>query len=176
MSPNEDHVDSAIQKVEHLYRQVTGRAAPAPADTPYAAIPAERDPIEYVEEQMVRLSQALTGVVRVEPAETPAFTPAVSLWEDADGYVLCVDLPGVLRSSLTISVAGGAIEVSGERCAPRDVSGAQLRFTERLGGRFRRMIALPPNANATELRADLRDGVLSIHVPRSTAARPIPLT
>ncbi len=174
MSPNEDQVDNAIRHIEHLYAQVTGQPAPAPGDAPYAAIPAERDPLQYVEEQMERLTHALG---RATPAEPPqAFVPAASMWEDADGYVVCVDLPGVPRSMLSISVSGSAIEITGERPRPRSVSGAQLRWTERVGGPFRRVIALPPTASTSELRAELADGALSIRVPRSTEARTIAVT
>lgn len=175
MSPNEDHVDSAIRQVEQLYSQVTGQPAPEPGEAPYAAIPAERNPVQYVEEQIERLAQALGGTSANEPAP-PTFIPAASLWEDTEGYVVFVDLPGVPRASLSISVAGSAIEITGQRPPPRDAAHAQLRWTERVGGAFRRLITLPPAASTSAMRAELADGTLCIRVPRETEARTIAVT
>lgn len=183
MNPNvDDPVERAIHQVERLYERVTGHAAPVVSDGPYAQIPAERDPAQYVEEQMERLARALGGVSEVasaapEPQRVTAqpWSPPVSVWETEDRFLICVDLPGVPRANLSIAIAAGMIDISGTRPAPLD-GGAELRWTERLGGRFARSIPLPPGGIASEMRAELEQGVLHITVPRSRAPRPVPLS
>jgi HSP20 family protein len=182
---NEDQVESAISSVERLYERVTGQTAPSTGERPYAEIPAERDPAQYVEEQMERLASALGAFERtasVQPAQgmqpvSTSWMPPVSVWEATDHYLVCVDLPGVARAGLKVSLAAGRIEVVGERPPPiNGVSGAQLRWTERPGGTFRRLIGLPPDAQVGDLRAEVKNGVLEVRVPRDASPRPIPVT
>ncbi|HEY8432290.1 MAG TPA: Hsp20/alpha crystallin family protein [Sandaracinaceae bacterium] len=177
MSANiEEHVESAIRQVERLYEHVTGQSAPAPGAAPYAEIPAEHDPARYVEQQMERLLHALGGgpVPDVPRHEAPTWVPPISIWAAPDRYLICVDLPGVPRSSLQISVAEGVLEIAGERPAPLEtVRGAELRWTERPGGRFRRVVALPVGANTSEMRASIVHGVLELTLPRLTTPQPV---
>lgn len=180
MSANiEENVESAIHQVERLYERVTGQAAPAPGDGPYAEIPAEHDPARYVEQQMERLMQALGGATAPETQreEVATWAPPVSIWAAPDRYLIFVDIPGVPRASLQLSLAEGAIEITGERPPPLDgTRGAELRWTERPGGRFRRIVALPPGTLGAEMRASVVQGVLEITVPRASAPRPVPIS
>lgn len=180
MSANiEENVESAIQQVERLYERVTGQAAPAPGEGPYAEIPAEHDPARYVEQQMERLMQALGAAPAQEilREEAPVWAPPVSIWAAQDRYLICVDIPGVPRASLQLSLTEGAVEITGERPPPLDgARGAELRWTERPGGRFRRVVALPPGAHGAEMRASVVQGVLEITVPRASAPRPVPIS
>lgn len=179
MSANiEENVESAIRQVERLYERVTGQSAPPTGEAPYAEIPAEHDPARYVEQQMERLLTAL-GTARtpeVQEETPPAWVPPVSIWAAPDRYLICVDLPGVPRPSIQIALQEGALEITGERPAPLDgTQGAELRWAERPGGRFRRIVALPPGANAAEMRASMAQGVLEILLPRAAGPRAIPI-
>ncbi len=179
MSANiEEHVDSAIRQVERLYERVTGEAAPAQGEGPYAEIPAEHDPARYVEAQMERLMQALgaSNAPVAAPDQAATWSPPVSIWAMEDRYLIFVDVPGVPRSSLQIALADGFLEIQGERPAPFEgARGAELRWTERPGGRFRRVVALPPGVNPTEMRAAVTHGVLEVTLPRIAAPRPVPI-
>ncbi len=179
MSANiEENVESAIRQVERLYERVTGQAAPPAGEAPYAEIPAEHDPARYVEQQMERLLSTLgTSRASEAPREIPpAWVPPVSIWSAPDRYVICVDLPGVPRPSIQLALQEGAVEITGERPAPLDgTQGAELRWAERPGGRFRRVVALPPGSNAAEMRASMAQGVLEITLPRAAGPRPIPI-
>lgn len=157
-------IDQVIGQVTNLYRAVTGREAP-PADTVYAPIPAERDPMQHVQEQLARLLETLGA----SPTPVPNWTwaPALSMWENGSEVVFCLDLPGVRRERLEVNVQGNLLIVSGER--PTLVAnGYQFRYGEAPSGPFRRVVPLPPGVRTSELIAQFRDGVLEIRVPRES--------
>ena len=160
-------VDTAIGQVERLYRSVTGRDAPPTADAPYAPIPPEQDPQRYVNEQLDRLIALLEKRMPTAAGTTTGWIPEVAVWEAEHEHVITVDVPGVSRGSVTVSVEGGTVVVAGERRQPRTDSGPlRTRFMERPTGAFRRAIVLPAGASAEQIRAQISDGVLEIHVQR----------
>jgi HSP20 family protein len=169
-------IESAIQQVERLYQSVVGQPPPPLGEEPYAGIPPEREPFQFVEEQIERLNQMLGATVERMNVRQP-WTPAASFWETPDAYVLQVDLPGVPRGAVQVNVAGSSLEIVGERPAPaiesRPGAGmgqARPRWSERVGGSFRRTVPLPGDADGSEVRASLRDGVLEVRLARRTGA------
>jgi HSP20 family protein len=168
-------IESAIQQVERLYQSVVGQPPPPLGDEPFATIPPEREPFRFVEEQIERLNQMLGATMQRITTRAP-WTPPTSLWETADGYVLQVDLPGVPRAAVQVSVVGSALDIVGERPAPAiDGQGggrtaARTRWSERVGGSFRRSVPLPGDADLGEVHASLRDGVLEVRLGRRTGA------
>lgn len=164
-------IDEAITQVERLYRSITGREA-ASTETPYAPIPPEREPQEYVEMQLDRLLEAL-GPARAEPS----FVPPIGVMETAQELVVHVDVPGVPRDAIEVSVDSNAIVVSGRR--PPMTNGAHTngegrahhpRVSERPFGAFRRVISMPTGVAPEQASALLRDGVLEVRVPRGASA------
>jgi HSP20 family protein len=165
-------IDGTIQKIENLYQSLTGSEAP-PSETPYARIPPEKDPTQYVEGQLDQLLRALEGPLpRV--AAVAAWTPPVSIWENGKEILLCLDLPGISREAVEIVVSQNLLSVSGSRRPTVNGDGNgngtsqhQVRFTERLMGPFRRTIALPPDSSCDQMSAEMKEGVLEIRVPRT---------
>lgn len=159
-------VDEAIDRMERLYQTMTGREAP-PADTVYAPIPVERNPGEYVDDQMNRLLEQLGPSVAAPWAatSTAAWTPPLSLSEIGAEIVLRLDLPGVPRESLRVTMNGNVLTVSGSRSAIAP-DGEALRLSEVPSGAFRRVAVLAGAARAAEPVARMKDGVLEIRVAR----------
>lgn len=159
-------IDDTIGHVDRLYRAITGREAPS-SDAAYAPIPAEKDPLQHVQEQMDRLLQMLgdpTGTSR--PARTtPTWTPPLSAWEGPTEVVVYLDLPGVTRSDLEVGVQDNVLTVSGRRPPPA-ANGHRARMSEHPLGPFRRSIVLPAGLRVGELSAHLKEGVLEIKIPR----------
>ena len=169
-------IEESIERVESLYRTVTGRAAPE-ADEAYAPIPVEKDPVMHVQEQMDRLFQLLGRDAAV--VSPPAWTPPIAVWEAANEVIVFVDVPGVTRDRIELAVQGSTLSISGNRPTPIN-NGHRLRFGERPLGPFRRVLPLPPGLRTAELTARLRDGVLEVVIPRDAAAsatnpRPVPI-
>ena len=97
--------------------------------------------------------------------------PRINLREDADNFYLQALLPGIDASTLDMTVLKNTLAISGERS-----NGADPQVTwhrrERGTGRFLRTVDLPADIEADETRADYRDGVLSVVLPKAAAAKP----
>ncbi len=96
--------------------------------------------------------------------------PSVDLIEQADGYALYVDLPGVDKKDLELSVENNVLSLKGERKETRD---ARLFFRkESWAGTFRRTVALPQAADPEKVKAELKDGVLTIVIGKREELKP----
>lgn len=174
----DDRIDDAIASVETLYQAVTGKIPPPLGEDTEAPIPVERDPGEFLGEQLERLLVALPqgDLPGAEPA-APAWSPPVSVWEDEREMVVCLDLAGVPKSQVKLVVEGNCLFVRGGRPAAND--GMRLAFSERPLGPFERRVLLPPRVSPAEPEARLRDGVLEIRLDKrpsgAAARREIPL-
>ena len=97
--------------------------------------------------------------------------PAVNVWEQNDALKVEMELPGVKSEQLDISVAGGELSIKVDR---PDVAqeGVTYHRRERPVGPFSRIVRLPVEVDADRVEADLRDGVLTITLPKAESAKP----
>jgi len=164
-------IDETIGQIERLYRTLTGREVPALGEQPYSTIPPERAPEDHVSEQLDRLVESLSEFSG-RPSAFARWTPAISVWESPKELLICVDLPGVSREAIRLSVTQGMLEVTGERQSrPSNAADqSKLLYVEHPKGTFRRVIPLPPGVTVEELQAQMREGVLEIRMPRTTTS------
>lgn len=92
------------------------------------------------------------------------------------GYTIRMELPGVAEDDIEVMAEDGVITVKGEKRTTREEEGDSWYFSELQYGAFSRSFRLPPEADPSAIRADLRDGVLAITVGKrgpaaSTGAR-----
>jgi HSP20 family protein len=92
--------------------------------------------------------------------------PRLELAETADAYLVWLDLPGVAQEDLEVSARADELTVVGQRRRPEIPEDAQVRRSERVYGRFRRVVRLPAYVDASGVRARLEAGVLQVTVPR----------
>ncbi len=102
--------------------------------------------------------------------ETPAFTPRFDIWETDDGLVLCGDLPGVDPADLDIRFENRELTVFG-RVSPRH-AGRHERYTEYGVGDFYRTFTIGESIDASKISAELKAGVLTLHLPKTEAMKP----
>jgi HSP20 family protein len=155
-------LDDAIGQVSQLYRIVTGREMPM-SDVPYAPIPAEKDPVQHVQEQVDRLVGLLSGPGAV--SSTPPWVPPIAIYESAAEVVVAIDVPGTNRDRIDVHLEAGLLVISGMR-APSPAESQSLRHTEARFGTFRRVVPLPPGLRTTDMTARLDRGVLEVRIPR----------
>lgn len=98
--------------------------------------------------------------------------PAFDVKERADSYVIEADLPGCKEDDLDITLTGNRLTVTGKRDESRREEGETYYSYERQSGSFSRAFTLPENVDANHISADLKDGVLSVVVPKTEAAKP----
>jgi len=157
-------VDQAIQAVERLYQAVTGRSPPAEAAR--APIPPEADAFDHVQRQLERL----IGEVEGSSSAASVWGPRLSVWEADDNLAVAIEVPGVPRDAIEVTVTGNLLTISGERTAPWSASTARVHVNEAVVGRFRRSVALPPRVRLDQMNAQLRDGILEVRIPLAAEA------
>lgn len=98
--------------------------------------------------------------------------PAIDLIEAGDGYEVKADLPGVNKKDLEISIAGTLLTIKGDKKA--EVGGEKRKFfrKETWVGSFMRTLNLPSDIDPEKVSAELKDGVLSVKIPKVEAAKP----
>jgi HSP20 family protein len=121
------------------------------------------------------LSRFLDGALG-EWAGTPelfgGWTPALDLYEDKDALTVRAEIPGMNREKIDISLHDGLLTVSGERKAEDRGEGVELHRAECFHGRFQRSLELPKPVQSDRASATYKDGVLTIVLPKTEAAKP----
>jgi HSP20 family protein len=97
--------------------------------------------------------------------------PPLNVFRKGDDLVIISEVPGVKRSDLEVQVRGSTIRVSGTRSISYPER-ASLHRRERVGGRFDRTVTLPIEINADGVKAECRDGILALFLPRAERDRP----
>ena len=124
-----------------------------------------RDEIERLFEmplaELARTSQVLSG-----------WTPAMDLYEDKDNICLKVELPGMKREDIEVSLHEGTLSISGERKGQKEYEEAEVHRAERFFGRFQRTVGLPTPVSPDKVKAQYKDGVLTITLPKTEEAKP----
>jgi HSP20 family protein len=102
------------------------------------------------------------------------FTPRVDIIETAEELLLFADIPGVKPEDVDVKFENGELILHG-RCNPRFDS-AGLLLGEYEVGDFYRVFALNESIDAEKISADLKQGVLTVHLPKSPAVKPRKIT
>ncbi|KAI9325197.1 heat shock protein Hsp20 [Zopfochytrium polystomum] len=97
--------------------------------------------------------------------------PRMDITEADDKYVVTAELPGLKKEDVSVSVRGDVVTISGEKKEEREEEGAHRHVVERSWGRFSRSVRLPVDAGTDQLQATMKEGVLSLEVPKSTELR-----
>ena len=100
------------------------------------------------------------------------WAPAVDVWETENEVVYAFDLPGIPEERISVELEDNALTISAERERTQEVSDDRFYRFERRFGTFTRTIGLPQGVSEDQIRADYRDGVLEVHVPKPEAPKP----
>jgi HSP20 family protein len=127
------------------------------------------------EQEMDRLLQSIQFSVRGTRAGRPF--PAVNLYELEEEYLITAEIPGVNGEDLDLSIAGGVLTLRGKRGSDPEISEEQYRRRERIHGTWERALALPERVDDEGLTAELKEGLLKIHLPKikQSTSRQIPV-
>jgi len=99
------------------------------------------------------------------------WTPSLDLYQNNDNIVAVVELPGMRKEDIEISLQDGTLTISGERKEERGTEDGATR-TERYTGKFRRSITLPTRVDANKVNATYKDGILTVTLPKAEEAKP----
>lgn len=103
--------------------------------------------------------------------QAPFVVPPVDIYEDDGGITVIADLPGVSRENLAVRIDGEElfIEAGATAVAPENM---ELIYGEAQFSAYRRQFTLSRELDATQVEANLKDGVLRLRVPKAEAAKP----
>ena len=130
--------------------------------------------LERMRQDMDRLTEGLGG--RSFGLPTAGVSPLVNLTEDKDGYYVRAELPGLKADELNISATGNTLSISGERKIASEGQDIRYHRREREAGSFSRIISLPGDLDTDKVEAKLKDGILTVHIPKAEAAKPKQIT
>ena len=100
------------------------------------------------------------------------FAPTFDVKETGDSYIFRADLPGVKEDDLDISLTGNRLTVSGKREMEERKEGERYFAFERSYGSFTRTFTLPEGIDSESVRAEMKDGVLTLTVPKKPEVQP----
>jgi HSP20 family molecular chaperone IbpA len=107
--------------------------------------------------------------------DTRAVLPRVDVFEDASGITLLADLPGVPRDKLELKVEGDTLLLEGA-VQPQTPEGLEAVYAEVRIPRFRRSFTLSRELDTQRIDANLKDGVLTLRIPKQAQAQPRRIT
>jgi HSP20 family protein len=98
--------------------------------------------------------------------------PSINIFQKGDDFVaVVVELPGVSKNDLQIEAKENTIRIVGNKAIMYEKD-ASVHRRERLSGVFNRTISIPIQINPDGIRAEYRDGVLALHIPRAESEKP----
>jgi HSP20 family protein len=113
---------------------------------------------------------------RAESESLWGWNPAVDVFDNDANIVIKAELPGVDKKDIVVDVKDRVLTLKGERSTDSEVKEDKYYHRERTFGKFERSFTLPANAKVEDIKADYKDGVLSIDIPKSEAAQPKKIT
>ena len=119
-----------------------------------------------------RFGRLLDEIFGEAPAVRGALSPALDITESDHDYVVTVELPGVKKEDLSIEMNEGILTIRGEKKSEREEKKERSHWVERTYGSFSRAFTLPPNAAGDRIDASFKDGVLTLRIAKTEAAKP----
>ncbi len=111
--------------------------------------------------ELARTSQLFSG-----------WTPPIDVYEDKDNLYVKMELPGMKKEDIELSLHDGSLSISGERKSENKYEGADMHRSERFFGRFQRTVGLPTPVASDKVKAQYKEGILSVTLPKTEEAKP----
>jgi HSP20 family protein len=134
------------------------------------------EPFREMDELLKGFTPFLGRMPMTRTAESlEEFMPLADIVERDKEYLIKVDLPEVRKEDVKVLFDDGVLTIKGERKFEKDEKGDKVHRTERYFGLFERSFVLPDDVDTKAIRAEAKDGVLTIHLPRSAVEKARPL-
>jgi len=126
------------------------------------------DPFDLVTDLQGDMNRLFTSSLRRGPQTSFGdFLPSLEVKEDANQFLLHLDIPGMERKDLDISVHGKMLTVKGERKEEENKKGKGYFYSERRYGSFQRSVELPAEVKEDKVVAHYKNGVLELTLPKA---------
>ena len=119
-----------------------------------------------------RLSDLGSELSQLFEAPLTGWLPALDVQENKDNYTIRVELPGLRREDIEVGLEDGTLTISGERKTETPAEGTEVHRQERFYGKFSRAITLPTAVTADKVKAQYKDGILTVTLAKAEEAKP----
>lgn len=135
------------------------------------------DPFKELEEVSARLNRVFGRTAEHEVTDRELlkgtdWVPPVDISETEESYLIRADLPGVRKDDVKVSVQDGMLAIQGERRHDEEEKGRKFHRIECSYGNFARSFRMPVDTEESSVKAEFKEGVLSITLSKSEKARP----
>ncbi len=104
--------------------------------------------------------------------ENAVWMPLTDIFEDKENYRIKADLPGISKKDVKISYSNSELSISGERVQETENKDSKSHRIERTFGKYFRSFTLPKEIKADNIKADFKDGQLTITIPKADEVKP----
>jgi HSP20 family protein len=108
---------------------------------------------------------------RFEQVQRDTWLPTFEVRETKDSYVFKADIPGVKQDDIEVSLTGNRLQIAGKRDAEKETREDTYYAYERSYGSFTRSFTLPADIDAEHVHSELKDGVLTLAIPKKVEAQ-----
>jgi len=135
------------------------------------------DPFRELEEMSNRLNRLFerptlrTGNGK-EALTVADWVPSVDISETDSEYLIKGELPGVKKEDVKVMLQDGVLTIQGERKQEKEEKGKKFHRVERSYGSFVRSFTLPDYVDDAKVKAEFKEGILNLHLPKSEKAKP----
>ena len=134
------------------------------------------DPLQELDEIQARLGRLFpsrsTRMPDAGEGLLADWLPATDVQETDKEYLVKADLPEIAKEDVKVHLQEGVLTIEGERRREKEEKGRKFHKMEREYGKFIRRFVLPTEVDAATVRAEFKDGVLNVHLPKSEKATP----
>jgi HSP20 family protein len=127
--------------------------------------------LRTINDEMDRFFPSFWPNVDREPATAGHWAPAADLYEDKDQIIVKLELPGIRKEDVSISLTEDTLTIKGERKSEKEENRENYYRLEGNYGSFLRVIALPRPVKSDAVKAEYRDGILKIVLPKAEESK-----
>jgi HSP20 family protein len=100
------------------------------------------------------------------------FAPKVDVWDTGSALRVHADLPGVPKENVSVEIHNGNLHIEGETAEDKEYEKYNSKVRERRFGKFSRVISLPPGIDQSAVKAEFKNGVLEMNIPKKMENQP----
>jgi HSP20 family protein len=123
-------------------------------------------------DEIDRLFEAPLGELGRTASVFGGWTPTIDIYEDKENVVVKAELAGMKKEDIEVTLHESTLSIAGERKTEKKVDEAGLYRSERYVGRFQRAVTLPTPVDGAKVKAEYKDGVLTVTLPKTEEAKP----
>lgn len=127
--------------------------------------------LDDIQNEINRMFEGMAGVPDGDNRLSRLY-PSVDLSENKDSFVLKAELPGMKKEDVKVTLQNNVLAISGEKKREQEEKGKTFHRIERSYGSFSRTVELPVAVKTDAIKAEFKDGVLTVELPKVEEAKP----